>query len=51
MKVLCIGQRVTGIELALEIAHAFLKAEYDALPRHNRRLEKIGAIENENLRE
>jgi ribose 5-phosphate isomerase RpiB len=44
------GQRVIGINLALEIAHTFLKAVYSNLPRHQRRLEKIAAIEEKNMK-
>ena len=48
--ILCMGQRVIGINLAVEIALIFLKAEYSGLPRHQRRLEKIKAIEDRNMK-
>ena len=48
--VLCIGERVVGIELARELVFAFLKASYTHAPRHQRRLDKIIAIENENMK-
>ncbi len=50
VNILCIGQRVIGINLAVEIALIFLKAEYSGLPRHQRRLEKIATIENKNMK-
>jgi len=48
--VLCIGERVIGIELAREIVFAFLNATFSNEPRHVRRLEKIIAIESENMK-
>ena len=50
VNILCIGQRVIGINLAVEIAFIFLKAVYSGLPRHQRRLEKIFAIEDKNMK-
>jgi ribose 5-phosphate isomerase B len=44
--VLCLGARVTGVELALEIVGAFVAARFTGEERHRRRLEKIKAIEN-----
>src|SRR6266850_691991 len=43
--VLCLGARVTGEELALEIVRAFMAARFTGEERHRRRLEKILAIE------
>jgi len=43
--VLCLGARVTGEELALEIVRAFVAARFTGEERHQRRLEKIVAIE------
>ncbi len=45
MNVLCIGQRIIGIELALEIVSRFLEAEFSGEERHRRRLEKVLRIE------
>jgi ribose 5-phosphate isomerase B len=45
MNVLCIGARVIGSELALEIIRAFVSARYTPLQRHARRLEKVMRIE------
>jgi len=36
--------------LAFEIAFIFLKAANNGLPRHQRRLEKIFAVEEKNMR-
>jgi ribose 5-phosphate isomerase B len=43
--VLCVGARVTGVELALDIVRSFVAAEFTGEPRHHRRLEKIEALE------
>ena len=48
--VLCIGQRVIGIEMAKEIILTFLAATFSHEPRHQRRLDKISDIENRNMR-
>jgi len=48
--VLCMGERIIGIEVAREIVSAFLKAEFSNEPRHHRRVEKILAIENKNMK-
>ncbi len=45
--VLCLGARVTGVELALEIVRAFVGARFTGEERHRRRLEKIAEIENQ----
>jgi transaldolase len=45
--VLCLGERVTGPELAIEIARAFLRAQFSDQERHRRRVAKIAAIEAE----
>jgi ribose 5-phosphate isomerase B len=45
--VLCMGARVVGVELALEIVRAFVAARFSGEERHRRRLEKVRAIENE----
>ncbi|MCA1645565.1 MAG: transaldolase [Chloroflexi bacterium] len=43
--VLCLGERVTGPELAVEIARGFLRAQFTDHERHHRRVGKIAAIE------
>ena len=45
VNILCIGERVIGIELAKDIVFAFLKAEFSNDERHLKRLAKISAIE------
>jgi ribose 5-phosphate isomerase B len=50
VNVLCIGQRVIGIELAREIVFTFLNARFTNEPRHKTRLGKIFAIENKNMK-
>jgi ribose 5-phosphate isomerase B len=45
MNVLCIGARVIGPALACEIVDAFLGASFSREERHQRRLNKILAIE------
>lgn len=45
MNVLCLGARIIGPELARELVHAFLGAEFSAADRHLRRVEKVRAIE------
>ena len=43
--VLCLGARVTGVELAMEIVRAFVAARFTNEERHRRRLQKIVRIE------
>ena len=43
--VLCLGARVTGEELALEIVRAFVAARFSGEDRHQRRIAKIAEIE------
>ena len=50
MNVLCLGARVIGIELAAELAEAFLKARFFQEKRHLRRLKKVLDIEKRALR-
>lgn len=45
VNILCIGERVIGIELAKDIVSAFLRAEFSGEERHVKRLAKITAIE------
>ncbi len=46
INILCLGARVIGEGLAIEIAAAFLKAEFSNEERHLRRLKKIAGIES-----
>lgn len=43
--VLCLGARVVGVELALEIVRAFVAARFTNEERHLRRLAKVKAME------
>ena len=43
--VLCLGARVIGVELALEIMRAFVAAKFTGEERHVRRLAKVAAME------
>jgi len=45
MNVLCLGGRITGVALALEIVDAFLRASYLGGEKYQRRLDKIIALE------
>ncbi len=44
--VLCMGARVIGPNLAMEILESFMKAKFSGLERHQRRLNKVLAIES-----
>ena len=51
MNVLCVGQRVIGVELAKEVLRAFLNARFSVTePRHVARLEKVRALEKRYLK-
>jgi len=45
MNILCLGGRVTGDDLALELVETYLKAVFKGTERYLRRLEKIAALE------
>jgi len=45
--ILCLGARVVGVELALDIVRAFVNARFTGEERHVRRLAKIKAMETE----
>ncbi len=49
MNVLTLGARVIGIEPAAECSLAFLAARFSGEPRHQRRVEKVLAIEAESM--
>jgi len=50
MNVLCLGGRIIGIELAKELAAAFLNARFTGEERHRRRMDKVAAMEQRALR-
>jgi len=45
MNMICLGGRVIGSALALELARAFLAARFSGAERHRRRLGKINRLE------
>ena len=45
MNVLCLGSRIIGESLAVELVKAFVGAAFSKEERHARRLEKVNAIE------
>lgn len=45
MNFICLGGRITGSHLALEIVNCFLMAKFSGEERHNRRLAKISSVE------
>ena len=47
LNVLCLGARVIGVEAAREVVWAYLGARFSQEERHQRRLSKILAAENE----
>jgi ribose 5-phosphate isomerase B len=49
INVLCLGARIIGVELALELVRAFMAANFTGEERHRRRLAKIIAIEEHGL--
>lgn len=51
MNVLTLGARVIGIEPATECALAFLGARFSEEPRHQRRVDKVLAIEADSMGE
>lgn len=48
--VLCMGARVIGSNLAFEVLESFLNARFSGLERHQRRLDKVLAIESKYAR-
>ena len=45
MNILCLGGRVTGLQVAVELVEAFLAAKFTGEERHVRRLKKVAALE------
>jgi ribose 5-phosphate isomerase B len=45
MNILCLGARVIGPALAVELVNSFLGARFSGKERHKRRLDKISALE------
>lgn len=49
MNVMCLGGRVTGFALAWDLVHAFLNARFKEAERFRRRLDKVAALESQEL--
>ncbi len=47
MNVICLGGRVVGFALAMDLVHAFLAARFIGAERHRRRLAKVATLELE----
>jgi ribose 5-phosphate isomerase B len=45
VNVLCLGARVIGPELAMEVIRVYVKAQFSGAERHRRRVAKIAAFE------
>jgi ribose 5-phosphate isomerase B len=48
MNALCLGGKVIGSGLALDLVETFLHAHFSEAPRHRRRLAKVQALETRN---
>ena len=48
--VMCLGARIVGPELALDLVRTYVRARFSGLERHRRRLEKIKGFEREVVR-
>ena len=46
VNVLCLGARVIGPELAVEVSRVYVNAKFSGADRHKRRLAKIAAFED-----
>jgi ribose 5-phosphate isomerase B len=47
MNMICLGARIIGPALALELVNTFLAARFSRAERHQRRLAKVAALESE----
>ena len=45
MNILCLGARIIGPALAVELVRSFLAAHFSGAERHRHRLEKVAALE------
>jgi len=45
LNIMCLGGRVTGHALAWDLIQTFLKSRFKGLPRYQRRLDKLAALE------
>lgn len=51
MNVFCLGGKVIGAGLAWELVETFLGAQFSGAPRHKRRLAKVQALLNQEVRD
>ena len=49
MNVLCMGARVVGVALAEDLVKSFMGATLESHPRFRRRLDKVVAVENDQI--
>jgi len=49
--VICLGERIVGVESALEIVRVFVATEFSGAERHMRRIGQIAEIENSQMAE
>jgi len=49
MNIFCLGGKVIGSALALELIETFLAARFSGAERHRRRLEKVTALESQHI--
>lgn len=49
MNVLCMGARVVGVALAEDLVKSFMVARLESHPRFQRRIDKVAAIENDQI--
>ena len=49
MNVLCMGARVVGVALAEDLVRSFMSASLESEPRFKRRLDKVAAIEKQQI--
>jgi ribose 5-phosphate isomerase B len=47
MNVICLGGRIEGPELAWDLVQTFLQAKFSGAARHQRRLQKVAALERQ----
>ena len=47
MNVICLGGKVIGAALALELIETFLTAHFSGAPRHGRRLAEVQTLEHQ----
>ncbi len=49
INLICLGGRVIGYSLAIELVNTFLEARFSGLERHVRRVGKVAGLENKSL--